>query len=119
MIIGIDHIQLAAPIGSEEEARKFYSELLGMNELPKPDELKSRGGCWFQCGSQEVHIGIQDDFTPAKKAHPAFTVKNLELLKSRLIEFGYVINEETPIEGRSRFFTDDPFNNRIEFIEFE
>lgn len=118
-INGIDHIQIAAPSGSEKLARTFYGELLGMGEIPKPDSLKARGGCWFRCGLHEVHIGIQQDFMPAKKAHPGFTVNALEQLKFRLQEFGYVIFEETPIYGRSRFFTYDPFGNRIEFLAFE
>ncbi|MFJ7935328.1 VOC family protein [Sporosarcina sp. NPDC096371] len=117
-LTGIDHIQIAAPAGSDAAARKFYGELLGMEEIPKPENLKARGGCWFLCGSQEVHIGIQNDFTPAKKAHPGFTVQALEQLKSRLQEAEYVISNEPPIAGRSRFFTHDPFGNRIEFLEF-
>ena len=117
-INGIDHIQIAAPSGSEESARKFYGELLDMEEIPKPDNLKARGGCWFRCGLHEVHIGIQPDFLPAKKAHPGFTVDALEQLKLRISEAGYLINEERPIDGRSRFFTHDPFGNRIEFLSF-
>ena len=118
-LTGIDHIQIAAPSGSEESAREFYGVLLGMEEIPKPENLKARGGCWFLCGSQEVHIGIQNDFIPAKKAHPGFTVNAIEQLKSRLKEAEYEISEEPPIDGRSRFFTHDPFGNRIEFLEFE
>lgn len=117
-LIGIDHIQIAAPPQSEEQAREFYGNLLGMEEIPKPGNLQSRGGCWFKCGAQEVHIGIQADFTPAKKAHPGFTVHALEQLKSRLETAGYEISEEPPIAGRARFFTHDPFGNRIEFLEF-
>lgn len=118
-LTGIDHIQIAAPPESEDKARKFYGELLGMEEIPKPENLKGRGGCWFLCGSQEVHIGIQQDFMPAKKAHPGFTVNALEQLKLRFEEANYPFSEELPIEGRSRFFTHDPFGNRIEFLEFE
>ncbi|MDN4606649.1 VOC family protein [Sporosarcina highlanderae] len=118
-LTGIDHIQIAAPPNSEEQARKFYGELLRMKEIPKPENLQGRGGCWFQCGAQEVHIGIQADFTPAKKAHPGFTVRALEELKSRLIASGYPITDEPPIAGRARFFTNDPFGNRIEFLEFD
>lgn len=117
-LTGIDHIQIAAPPGSEDAARRFYGELLGMEEIPKPDNLKARGGCWFRCGLHEVHIGIQQDFMPAKKAHPGFTVDALEQLQSRISEAGYLINEEQPIDGRSRFFTHDPFENRIEFLSF-
>jgi len=118
-LTGIDHIQIAAPPESEDKARQFYAELLGMEEIPKPENLKGRGGCWFLCGSQEVHIGIQQDFMPAKKAHPGFTVNALEQLKLQLEEANYVISVEPPIDGRSRFFTHDPFGNRIEFLAFE
>ena len=118
-LTGIDHIQIAAPPDSEELARKFYGEILGMREIPKPENLKARGGCWFQCGAQEVHIGIQADFTPAKKAHPGFTVHALQQLKTRLEEADYIISEEPPIAGRERFFTHDPFGNRIEFLAFD
>ncbi|AOV06427.1 VOC family protein [Sporosarcina ureilytica] len=118
-LTGIDHIQIASPPDSEDAARKFYGELLGMEEIPKPENLQGRGGCWFICGSQEVHVGIQQDFVAAKKAHPGFTVNALEELKLRLQEAGNAIHEEPPIDGRSRFFTNDPFGNRIEFLEFE
>ncbi len=116
---GIDHIQIAVPPGSEAEARAFYGELLGMPEIAKPENLKARGGCWFVCGSQEVHIGIQPDFSPAKKAHPGFTVDALDSLRTRLEDVGCAITEEPPIDGRTRFFTHDPFGNRIEFLEFK
>ena len=116
---GIDHIQIAAPPGSENEARTFYGELLGMPEIEKPDNLKARGGCWFACGVQEVHIGIQQEFSPAKKAHPGFTVNALDSLRARLEDAGYLITVEPPINGRTRFFTHDPFGNRIEFLEFD
>ncbi|WP_394579782.1 VOC family protein [Cytobacillus firmus] len=115
---GIDHIQLAAPKGCEEEARKFYGEHLGLKEIPKPENLQKRGGCWFICGNQEIHIGVQEGFLPAKKAHPGFIVDNLEALRSSLQEQKITIKEEPPIEGRERFFVDDPFGNRIEFLEF-
>ncbi|REB08186.1 glyoxalase [Sporosarcina sp. BI001-red] len=115
---GIDHIQIAAPQGSEEKARSFYGKLLGMQEIEKPENLKSRGGCWFQCGAQEVHIGIQSNFLPAKKAHPGFMVSNLSELRRQLEDAACLINEEPPIAGRARFFTHDPFGNRIEFLEY-
>lgn len=118
-IVCIEHIQIAAPAGCEEAARQFYGELLDMEEIPKPENLRSRGGCWFRCGSQEVHIGIQNDFVPAKKAHPGFVVQGLEQLRARLLEAECIISEDPPIAGRSRFFTHDPFGNRIEFLEFE
>lgn len=81
---GIDHVQLAAPAGCEEQARAFFGTLLGMTEVPKPPNLAARGGVWFQCGSQQLHIGVQADFSPAKKAHPAFAVENLSALRAHL-----------------------------------
>ena len=119
LITSIDHIQIAAPPNSEDKARSFYGDILGMTEIQKPDNLQGRGGCWFQAGAQEVHIGIQQDFVPAKKAHPGFTVNALELLKLQLQKAGYAVHEDAPINGRSRFFTNDPFGNRIEFLAFD
>jgi catechol 2,3-dioxygenase-like lactoylglutathione lyase family enzyme len=117
-ILGIEHIQLAAPKGCEEAARKFFGVILGMEEIPKPESLQGRGGVWFKIGNQELHIGVEQDFSPAKKAHPAFTITELRKLQSRLEEYGVEIKEDTPIDGRSRFFVSDPFGNRIEFLEF-
>ncbi|MBP0726587.1 VOC family protein [Bacillus sp. RG28] len=117
--IGIDHVQLAAPPGCEEKARDFYGEILGLNEVDKPDNLKGRGGCWFKCGNHEIHIGVQENFVPAKKAHPAFSINNLTEYKNRLISKQVTIKEDAPIKGRNRFFIDDPFGNRIEFLEYE
>ncbi|WP_141433410.1 VOC family protein [Bacillus sp. 03113] len=117
--IGIDHVQLAAPKGCEEIARSFYGMLLGLIELEKPEHLKKRGGCWFQCGNQEIHIGVEVEFSPAKKAHPAFRVKNLSGLEERLKEGGIELKEDIPINGRRRFFASDPFGNRVEFLEYE
>ncbi|WP_433749959.1 glyoxalase [Falsibacillus pallidus] len=114
---GIDHIQIAGPKGCEEDARLFYEGLLGMDEIPKPENLRARGGCWFQCGYQEIHIGVQEDFLPAKKAHPGILVKGLLELRKRLEDEGVVIKEDAPIEGRIRFSVNDPFGNKIEFLE--
>ncbi|WP_064093619.1 VOC family protein [Rossellomorea aquimaris] len=116
---GIDHIQLAGPKGCEEEARKFYNEILGLEEIAKPENLQGRGGCWFQFGSQEIHVGVQKDFVPATKAHPGLLVSNLEELRERLVGMGVEVKEDTPIKGRDRFFVSDPFGNRIEFLEFQ
>ncbi|KSU62610.1 glyoxalase [[Bacillus] enclensis] len=115
---GIDHIQLAAPEDCEKEARRFYGEMIGLKEIPKPENLQGRGGCWFQFGSQEVHIGVQQAFVPATKAHPGLLVEGLEEFRSSLIEKGIEIKEDTPINGRCRFFVSDPFGNRIEFLEY-
>ncbi|MDZ5471120.1 glyoxalase (plasmid) [Bacillus sp. 31A1R] len=117
-LVEIDHVQLAGPKGCEEEARIFYGKILGLTEIPKPENLQKRGGCWFKFGRQEIHIGIQEDFLPAKKAHPGFIVENLHLLRERLELEKIEIKEEPPIEGRERFFVSDPFGNRIEFLEF-
>ncbi|USG63625.1 VOC family protein [Brevibacillus ruminantium] len=115
--IGLDHVQLAAPVGCEEEARQFFSGLLGMTEVPKPEALRKRGGVWFQCGSQTVHIGVEEPFAPAKKAHPAFLVKQIEALRARLLQAGVTVKGGEEIPGVIRFFADDPFGNRLEFME--
>ncbi|WP_044337306.1 VOC family protein [Rossellomorea aquimaris] len=115
---GIDHIQFAAPNGCEGEARKFFGEILGLKEIPKPENLQGRGGCWFQYGPQEIHVGVQNDFVPATKAHPGLLVTDLAALRHTLMEKGIKIKEDTPINGRDRFFVSDPFGNRIEFLEY-
>lgn len=115
--LGLDHVQLAVPRGGEEEARGFYGELLGMKEIPKPAALLKRGGVWFQCGAHQLHIGIQDDFTAAAKAHPAFAVQGIAAMRSRLESHGIDIIEDVPLEGVARFHIRDPFGNRVEFVE--
>jgi catechol 2,3-dioxygenase-like lactoylglutathione lyase family enzyme len=115
---GIDHIQLAAPENCEHEARRFYVEMIGLKEIPKPENLRGRGGCWFQFGPQEIHVGVQKDFVPATKAHPGLLVEGLEEFRNSLVMKGIQIKEDAPINGRSRFFVSDPFGNRIEFLEY-
>jgi catechol 2,3-dioxygenase-like lactoylglutathione lyase family enzyme len=115
--LGLDHVQLAAPRGGEEAARGFYGDMLGMVEILKPDALLKRGGVWFQCGAHQLHIGIQDDFTAAAKAHPAFAIQGIAALRSRLESHGIDIIEDVPIEGVVRFHIRDPFGNRVEFVE--
>lgn len=117
---GLDHIQLAAPIDCESVARKFYHELLGWAEIPKPEALQQRGGVWFQCGSHQVHIGVQQDFIPATKAHPAFVVTNLESLQSHLLQHHIEVADDSARieEGVIRFYVNDPFGNRLEFMEY-
>ncbi|MGV3466709.1 MAG: glyoxalase [Heyndrickxia sp.] len=115
---GIDHIQLAAPKGCEEQARHFFGDILGLTEIPKPENLRARGGCWFQCGKQEIHIGVEEDFKAAKKAHPGLVVSNIADLKKTLKLHQLTWKEEPPIEGRERMHVTDPFGNRMEFIEF-
>jgi catechol 2,3-dioxygenase-like lactoylglutathione lyase family enzyme len=117
-MIGIDHVQLAAPKGSEEKARLFYGELLGLIEMEKPEKLKTGGGCWFHCGSHEIHIGVENEFAPALKAHPGIVVKNIEGVRRVLEENGYKVKEDTRIEDRKRIFVNDPFGNRVEFLEY-
>ncbi|SFD66257.1 Glyoxalase/Bleomycin resistance protein/Dioxygenase superfamily protein [Paenibacillus catalpae] len=118
--LGIDHIQLAAPEGCEARARDFFHDLLGWPEIPKPDNLLARGGVWFQCGTHQVHIGVQKNFVPAAKAHPAFHVRNLEGLRIHLIEHGIpVIDDEARAdEGVRRLYVNDPFGNRLELLEW-
>lgn len=117
---GIDHVQLAAPEGCEEEARNFFTELLGWEELPKPENLRKRGGVWFQCGTHQVHIGVQKDFVPATKAHPAFHVKNIDALREYLIQknVNVIDDDARSDEGVKRFYLNDPFGNRLEFLEW-
>jgi len=116
---GIDHVQLAAPPGCEAEARRFFGELLGLTELPKPPLLAVRGGLWFECGAQQIHIGLEQDFRPAKKAHPAFRLRDepsLEALRARLRRAGIATREDREMEQAARFFVDDPWGNRLEFV---
>ncbi|KIL52819.1 VOC family protein [Jeotgalibacillus campisalis] len=115
---GIDHVQLVAPEGHEEKARDFYSGVLGLREIPKPENLRGRGGCWFACGPQEIHIGSLEPFSAPKKAHPALVVTGLNDLRIHLEGASYTIDEEEPIAGRDRLFVEDPFGNRIEFLEY-
>lgn len=114
-ISGIDHVQVAAPAGSEAEARAFYGALLGLEELPKPAELASRGGCWFRAGAQELHVGVDGPFAPARKAHPGFVVADLDELAARLRAEGLAVSYDESIPGTKRFHAEDPFGNRLEF----
>ena len=113
----LDHVQIAIPAGGEVQARRFFGELLGLAEIPKPGELAGRGGCWFQLGDRQLHIGIDHDFRPARKAHVALSVPDLSGLRAKLEADGCGTLDEAPLEGRQRFFTSDPFGNRIEFLE--
>lgn len=117
MITGIDHVHLAMPRGEEERARAFYGELLGLPEVPKPAQLAVRGGCWFGSATVMVHLGVQDNFVPARKAHPAFIVAGLDELRVRLTAAGYEVIDDDAVPEVRRFFTFDPFGNRLEFIQ--
>jgi len=114
-LTAIDHVQIVAPPDCESAARKFYGEILGMKEIEKPAELRARAGCWFQCGAQQLHIGVENDFRPAKKAHPAFNVENLDTLRESLLAAGIQVVNDDAIPGVSRFYVADPFGNRLEF----
>jgi catechol 2,3-dioxygenase-like lactoylglutathione lyase family enzyme len=114
----LDHVQLAGPPGCEDDARRFYTELLGLEEIPKPEPMRASGGVWFQAGSQELHIGIEDPFVPARKAHPGLRVdpQELDAIAARLAEAGAPVDWDERYPGVRRFFTADPFGNRIEIL---
>jgi catechol 2,3-dioxygenase-like lactoylglutathione lyase family enzyme len=112
----IDHVQLAMPRGEEEKARHFYGDLLGMAEIAKPPELARRGGCWFQSGTVQVHLGVEDDFHSARKAHPALRCRDYDALTSRLRAAGVELIEDASIRGVKRCHVFDAFGNRIELI---
>jgi catechol 2,3-dioxygenase-like lactoylglutathione lyase family enzyme len=115
--IAIHHIQLAMPRGEEEKARAFYGELLGLTEIGKPKTLNERGGLWFAIGALELHLGIEDDFRPAKKAHPGLLVDDLATLVKRLESAGYATRPDNLLEGYDRAYVHDPFGNRIELLQ--
>lgn len=116
-IVGLDHIQLSMPRRKEAQARAFYSDTLGMPEVPKPAKLAGRGGVWFECGVVKIHLGVEDEFRAARKAHPALVVTDLRELMRTLAADGYEVLVDTGIPGVLRAFTHDPFGNRIEFIQ--
>ena len=115
-IIGIEHVQLAMPPGREAEAREFYGDLLGIPEIPKPSELAKRGGAWFENGAVKIHLGVEQDFHPARKAHPALLVRDLTVLVEHLRKSGVQVTED-PLAGHFRVYIADPFGNRIELLE--
>jgi len=106
---GIDHVQLAAPAGCEEQARSFFGDILGMEEIEKPEDLRKRGGVWFQCGTHQIHIGVDPKFVPARKAHPAIHVRNLVALKERIVSHGITVKDDELLPGADRFYVDDPY----------
>jgi catechol 2,3-dioxygenase-like lactoylglutathione lyase family enzyme len=116
MITGLDHVQLAMPKGGEEAARAFYGGLLGLEELPKPAPLAARGGCWFAAPGAQIHLGVEEPFAPARKAHPALLVADLEALVVRLAAAGVALKEDDAGLDRRRIYASDPFGNRIELI---
>jgi catechol 2,3-dioxygenase-like lactoylglutathione lyase family enzyme len=116
-IAKIDHVQLAMPAGREGEAIAFYEGLLGLAHIAKPVNLAVRGGCWFERDGVKVHMGVEADFRPARKAHPALLVEDLPALVYRLRAGGARLNDDEPLEGYDRVYVDDPFGNRIELME--
>lgn len=113
----VDHVQLAMPPGGEAEARGFYEGLLGITEVPKPHHLATRGGCWFEDDKVKIHLGVEADFRPAKKAHPALLVSDLRSLVTALEEAGAELVTDEPLEGYDRVYAYDPFGNRLELLE--
>jgi catechol 2,3-dioxygenase-like lactoylglutathione lyase family enzyme len=113
-VTGIDHVQVAAPAGCEAEARAFYGTLLELEELPKPGALSGRGGCWFRAGAQELHVGVEEPFVPARKAHPGLVVDDLHALASRLEAAGVPVAWDDSLAGVRRCHVADPFGNRLE-----
>jgi len=116
-ILRIDHVQLAMPRGAEDVARAFYAGLLGLSEVAKPAGLAARGGVWFQSGEVRVHLGIEEDFRPSRKAHPAFLVRDLRRLAERLRAAGVEASPDGLMPGHERVYVTDPFGNRLELLE--
>ena len=104
------------PAGRETEARVFYGQLLGLEEIAKLPNLASRGGCWFRLGDRELHLGVDPSFRPATKAHIAMLVEDLSDVRARLEASGVRTREDEPLPGYQRFYADDPFGNRVEFL---
>jgi catechol 2,3-dioxygenase-like lactoylglutathione lyase family enzyme len=119
MALTLDHVQIAMPAGCEAKARAFFGDLLGLEELTKPEDQARRGGCWFALADRELHLGVDADFRPAKKAHVALRTDDLAGLRTRLEAAGCPTHDDIPVEGRSRFFTEDPFGNRLELLQLD
>jgi catechol 2,3-dioxygenase-like lactoylglutathione lyase family enzyme len=116
-ILGLDHVQLAMPAGQEDVARAFYAGVLGLVEEPKPANLAARGGVWFRGGALRLHLGVDANFRPAKKAHPAILVRGLTDLAARCAAAGFPPVTDEPLAGFDRVYVSDPFGNRIELLE--
>jgi catechol 2,3-dioxygenase-like lactoylglutathione lyase family enzyme len=116
--LGLDHVQIAAPRGSEKDARRFFGDLLGLPEIEKPPVLRARGGVWFRVGAQQLHVGVQEPFSPATKGHPALRVvpDRLDALAERLSSAGAPVVWDDGLAGERRFYTEDPWGNRIELL---
>jgi catechol 2,3-dioxygenase-like lactoylglutathione lyase family enzyme len=115
-VTGLDHVQLAMPAGGEAAAEAFYAGLLGFTRIAKPEPMAQRGGCWFEAGSTALHLGVDPDFRPARKAHPALRIRNLSGLEARLGEAGVEVRPNQDQPAGAGAYVDDPFGNRIELI---
>jgi catechol 2,3-dioxygenase-like lactoylglutathione lyase family enzyme len=116
-VVGLDHVQLAMPPGSESEAEDFYADLLGFVRIPKAEPMASRGGCWFVSGPVALHVGAEADFRPARKAHPALVVRDLQELAGEAVERGLDVRSNPDLPAGAGCYIDDPFGNRIELID--
>jgi catechol 2,3-dioxygenase-like lactoylglutathione lyase family enzyme len=116
--VSLDHVQIAAPEGCEEEARRFFGELVGLREIEKPEPLRARGGAWFALGDRRLHVGVEADFQPARKAHVGLRLgpRELEALAERLAAAGAPVTWDEALPGERRFYSEDPWGNRIEFL---
>jgi catechol 2,3-dioxygenase-like lactoylglutathione lyase family enzyme len=119
MLRRLDHVQLAMPVGGEDDARRFYTGLLGLAEVPKPPALAVRGGCWFQLGDVKLHLGVEDSFRPARRAHPGIIVDDFADFVESLVRAGVTVWEGETLDGIPRANVDDPFGNRVELIASE
>ncbi|MEV5396149.1 VOC family protein [Streptomyces cellulosae] len=119
MLTAVDHVQLAAPPGSEDRLRAYYTGVLGMTETPKPAALAARGGCWFEAGDVRLHLGTEQDFRPARKAHPGLRVTGIDAFAARLAAHGAPVTWDGRLPGYRRFHSEDPVGNRLEFLESE
>ena len=116
-LLPMHHVQLAVPAGGEDASRAFWRDVLGMRELEKPPVLAARGGCWFRGGGLEVHLGVEEPFTPARKAHPGLLVAGLRAVATALERAGHPVTWDDDFPGHERFYSADPFGNRLEFLE--
>ncbi|PCJ10193.1 MAG: glyoxalase [Rhodobacteraceae bacterium] len=117
MPLALDHIQIAIPKGGEDQCRAFWEQLVGLREIPKPEALQARGGLWYALMGSELHLGVDQPFAPALKAHPGFRTTEITALAARFETEGHPLTWDTAIRGRKRFFTKDPFGNRLEFLQ--
>ena len=113
----LDHVQLAMPAGGEAKAVAFYEGILGIPHVPKPDHLAVRGGCWFESGALKIHLGVDKNFRPATKAHPALIVHDVRALAKAIANAGHPVDDDEPLEGYDRVYASDPFGNRIELMQ--